>query len=159
MKIVFNRSRLLTGHALKLMDESMLQEPSTGLQCCLGQALAQFGVPEKSLIGCHSPDRFELGGGVLPTELEWFLSGADPTPGPWRNSCAANRAMSANDDADMAAEQREARISEVFHQQGFEVEWTGDYSDGVSLARQAQAARRSLQQWESEQENPSIDVA
>lgn len=116
-KFTITRSKWARGNINK--PSEMLNR--TGHMCCLGQIASQCGVPDYQLL--HTADPTDLAGTRSEhEELFVELGLVHPT----RNNRATDfciKAVHDNDDKDITEETREVRLTELFSQNGIELEF------------------------------------
>ena len=102
-KLIIDRSRWLRGEGVK---ESFLLRPRDGRMCCLGQACVQAGLRPGEI--ANVKDTIEFGYGPhdrLVPVAPWLLPGGKLRLG---------QVMALNDSVDYSAEEREAKLTELF---------------------------------------------
>ena len=126
-KFVIDRSKWRSGGPIEacrypvgLGLTALLNEQ--GYMCCLGQVCEQLGVPVKQLLSRGGPS--SLADTVIKRhpDLRGFLvddNGMDTD--------FATTAMLANDDLEQPAEVRESLLIDLFAEQGYTLEFTGEY--------------------------------
>lgn len=115
-KFTVVRSRWLRG-----TDDSSLLDGHERM-CCLGFVCVQRGVNRDALLGCGDPQEVaEFDRDASLGSIDGVLLNRDDERDRWRNSELTNSAIRINDDHEIADPEREARLSKLFAEHGFEM--------------------------------------
>ena len=128
-KFIIDRSKWRcggnTGNPGARGQGSTLLLNSEGYMCCLGQVCTQLGVPDQNLLDLMTPIHIEDDFISLPQAVGLTDGGED------ENSDFADEVMKVNDDGSLDDSTREQQLIDMFAEQGYTLEFTGEYGAPV----------------------------
>lgn len=128
--LVIDRAKWLTGRAIEngIVSDSMLRDPETGLQCCLGFLARREGCTIRQINNKETLQGLKgVANKLICKALEIKKFDYADYHGSINNKL--DRLMDVNDRMRCHSEVRERKIAEGLRELGYEVVFTGEYPE------------------------------